>query len=151
MTSQLLPVASNTDAPMQPEFPQHHEQPPPFQVEQLLQVLSNTMLQISHTNQAMLSFLSVNSERSQDRPNSRVRMKSFSGLSSEDVFAWLDYFEMISSYHQWSDVVCILLENVAATWYVKEFSDFQISDFGSDGSVRFDRSVEMHGSVAGHN
>ena len=68
---------------------------PPFQMEQLLQVLSNAMLRISHTNQAMLSFLSTNNDRFQDRPDSKV-CPSFSSLPSKDVLAWLDHFEMIS-------------------------------------------------------
>ena len=113
---------------MEPEFSQPHDRPPPFQMEQLLQLVSNAMLQISHTNQAMLSFLSAHNDRAQDRPDSKVRPKSFSGLPSEDVLAWLDHFEMISSYHQWSDErkaleVRTLLENVAATWYVQQSSD----------------------------
>ena len=87
-------------------------------MEQLLQVLSNTLLQIGHTNQAMLSFLSTNYERSQDQPDSKVRPKSFSGFPSKVILAWLDHFEMISSYHQRSNMhkaleVHILLENVA--------------------------------------
>ena len=81
-----------------------------------------------HTNQAMLSFLSAHNDRAQDRPDSKVRPKSFSSLPSEDVLAWLDRFEMISSYHRWSDErkaleVRTLLENVAATWYVQQSSD----------------------------
>ena len=128
MASQFPPVAVEVDTPMQSEFPQPHERPPPFQMEQLLQVLSNAMLQISHTNQAMLSFLSATNDRSPDRPDSKVRPKSFSGLPSEDVLAWLDHFEMISSYHKWSDErkaleVRTLLENVAATWYVQQASE----------------------------
>ena len=69
-------------------------------MEQLLQVLSNTLLQIGHTNQAMLSFLSTNYERSQDQPDSKVRPKSFSGFPSKVILAWLDHFEMIFSYHK---------------------------------------------------
>ena len=96
-------------------------------MEQLLQVLPNAMLQISHTNQAMLSFLSATNDRSPDRPDSKVRPKS-SGLPSEDVLAWLDHFEMISSYHKWFDgcnalEVRSLIENVAATWYVQQASE----------------------------
>ena len=128
MASQLPPVASKANTPMQHEFPQPHERPPPFQMEQLLQVLSDAMLQISHTNQAMLSFLSANNGRTQDQPDSKVRPKSFSGLPSKDVLAWLDHFEMISSYHQWSDMrnaleVRTLLENVTTTWYVQQASE----------------------------
>ena len=96
MASQLPPVASKANTPMQPEFPQPHERPPPFQME--LQVLSNNMLQIDHTNQAMLSFLFAKSELSQDWANSKVLPK-LSGLPFEDVLAWLDHFEMISRYH----------------------------------------------------
>ena len=119
MASQVPPVASNVDTPMQSSSHSLMINHPPFQVEQLLQVLSNAMLQINHTNQAMLSFLSANSERSQDQPHSKIHSKS-SNLPSEDVLAWLDHFEMISSYHWWSDVhkaleVRSLLENVAAT------------------------------------
>ena len=85
MASQFPPVAVEVDTAMQSEFPQPPERPPPFQMEQLLHVLSNTMLQISHTNQAMLSFLSATNDRSLDRPDSKVRPKSFSGLPYEDV------------------------------------------------------------------
>ena len=128
MASQFPPVVVEVDTPMQSEFPQPPERPPPFQMEQLLQVLSNAMLQISHTNQAMLSFLSATNDRSPDRPDSKVRPKSFSGLPSEDVLPWLDHFKLISSYHKWSDErkaleVRTLLENVAATWYVQQANE----------------------------
>ena len=127
MASQLPPVAFEVDPPMQHEFPQPDERPPPLQMEQLLQVLSNVVLHINHMNQAMLSFLSANSERSQDQPDSKVRHKS-SSLLFEDVLAWLDHFEMLSNYHQWFDVrkvleVRTLLENVAAPWYVQQTSE----------------------------
>ena len=97
-------------------------------MEQLLQVLSNAILQTSHTNQAMFSFLSGNNDWSQDRPDSKVRSKFFFGLPFEDVLPWLDHFEMIFSYHKWSDgrkafEVRTLLENVAATWYVQQASE----------------------------
>ena len=128
MASQLPPVAVEDNTPMHHEFPQPHERPPPFQMEQLLQVLSNFMLQISHMNQAMLSFLSANNDRFQDLRDSKVCPNSFSGLPFEDVIAWLDHFEMISSYHKWSDggkalEVRTLLENVAATWYIQQASE----------------------------
>ena len=76
----------------------------------------------------MLSFLFAHNDRAQDRPDSKVRPKFFSGLPSEDVLAWLDHFEMISSYHRWSDErkaleVRTLLKNVTATWYVQQSSD----------------------------
>jgi hypothetical protein len=76
----------------------------------------------------MLSFLSANNDHTQDRPDSKVCLKSFFGLPFEVVLAWLDHFEMISSYHRWSDEckaleVRTLLENVAATWYVQQSSD----------------------------
>ena len=76
----------------------------------------------------MLSFLFATNDWSPDRPDSKVHPKSFSGLPSEDVLAWLDHFEMISSYHKWSDErkaleVCTLLENVIATWYVQQASE----------------------------
>ena len=97
-------------------------------MERLLQVLSNAMLQISQTNQAMLSFLSATNDRSPGRPNSNVRPNSLSDLPSQDVLAWLDHFEMISSYHKWSDErkaleVRTLLENVIATWYAQQASE----------------------------
>ena len=63
MVSPLHSVASEADTPMQPEFSQPHERPPNFQMGQLLLLLSNAMLQINQTNQAMLSFLSANGER----------------------------------------------------------------------------------------
>ena len=117
MASQLPPVASEVDTPMQPDFPQPHEWPPPFHMDQLLQLLSNATHQISHKNQEMLSFLSANSERSQDLSDSKVRPKSLSGL--------LNCFEMISSYDQWSEVhnaleIRTVLKNVAATWFIQQ-------------------------------
>ena len=110
---------------MQHEFLESHEQSPPFQVEQLLQAISNVMLQINHTNQAMLSFLSTNGERSHDQRDSKICPKSFSGFPSEDVLSWLDHIEMISNYHRWSNVrkgleVHTLLENVVATGYIQQ-------------------------------
>ena len=69
-------------------------------MEQHQQVLSNDMLQISHMNQARISFLLANNEQSQDWLDSKVRPKSFSDLPSKDVLAWLDHFKLISSYQQ---------------------------------------------------
>ena len=111
---------------MNPEFLQHNQgHQPTSPIDQLVQALSNIILQVNHTNQAMLSFLSARSEPQQNLPDSRVRPKPFSGLPSEDVLSWLDHFEMVASYHQWPHPrkameMKTLLENIAATWLVQQ-------------------------------
>ena len=92
-------------------------------MDQLFQAVSNILLQVNHTNQALLNFLSTGQH--QHRSDSKVRPKSFSGLPSEDVLMWLDHLENVAGYHLWTDdrkamEVRTLLDNVAATWYIQQ-------------------------------
>ena len=99
--------------------PQRHMEQ--HQMDQLFQAVSNILLQVNHTNQALLNFLSTGQH--QHRSDPKVRPKSFSGLPSEDVLMWLDHLENVAGYHLWTDdrkamEVRTLLDNVAATWYI---------------------------------
>ena len=111
---------------MNPEFlQQHQENRQNFQMDQLIQAVSNIAIQSNLTNQAMLSFFSSQTDRHANRPDSRVRPKSFSGLPSEDILSWLDHFEMVASYHQWPEErkaleMRTLLEGIAATWFIQQ-------------------------------
>ena len=80
---------------MNPEFlQQHQENRQAFQLDQLIQAVSNIAIQSNLTNQAMLSFFSSQTDRHANRLDPRVRPKSFSGLPSEDILSWLDHSEM---------------------------------------------------------
>ncbi|MCO5566621.1 hypothetical protein L7F22_020298 [Adiantum nelumboides] len=70
-------------------------------LEQLLHVLSNMMIQVSHLNQSLLNYLSGTAPHVQ-KPDSKIWPKSF-GLLTEDVLTGLDYFDNVASYHGWSD------------------------------------------------
>ena len=110
---------------MNPEFLQHQENRQNFQMVQLIQAVSNIAIQSNLTNQAMMSFFSSQTDRHTNRPDSRVRPKSFSGLPSEDILSWLDHFEMVASYHQWPEErkaleMRTLLEGIAATWFIQQ-------------------------------
>ncbi|MCO5547114.1 hypothetical protein L7F22_000556 [Adiantum nelumboides] len=112
------------DAYMQPEFPTQ-----PVQMEHLFQAMSNMLLQVNHTNQSLLNFLSSSATHNH-RPDPKIRPKSFSGLPTEDVLMWLDHFEIVSSYHNWSEErkameVHTLLEDVAATWFIQQQEDIK--------------------------
>lgn len=107
------------DAYMQPEYTAQ-----PVQMEHLFQAMSNMLLQVNHTNQSLLNFLSSSASHNH-RPDPKIRPKSFSGLPTEDVLMWLDHFENVSSYHNWSEErkameVRMLLEGVAATWFIQQ-------------------------------
>lgn len=82
---------------MQPEYTAQ-----PVQMEHLFQAMSNMLLQVNHTNQSLLNFLSSSASHNH-RPDPKIRPKSFSGLPTEDVLMWLDHFENVSSYHNWSE------------------------------------------------
>ena len=84
---------------MNPELLQQQtqEQQPTSPIDQLVRALSNIILQVNHTNQAMLSILSAGSEPQQNLPDPRVLPKPFSSLPSEDVLSWLDHFEMVAT------------------------------------------------------
>ena len=111
---------------MNPEFlQQHQENRQTFQIDQLIQAVSNIAIQSNLTNQTMLSFFFSQTDRHTNRPDPRVRPKSFSGLPSEDILSWLDHFEMVASYHQWSETrkaleMRTLLEGIATTWFIQQ-------------------------------
>ena len=75
------------------------------------------------TNQSQQ--IGINTENQKE---SRVRPQSFSSLPTEDVLAWLDHFDNVAGYHQWSDDRKALelrttLENVEATWFIQQLKE----------------------------
>ena len=77
----------------------------------------------SLTNQSQQ--IGINTEKQKE---SRVRPQSFSSLPTEDVLAWLDHFDNVACYHQWSDDRKALelrttLENVEATWFIQQLKE----------------------------
>ena len=114
---------------MNPEYgtPHHlHQQADILsQNEQLIHAVSNILIQVNQTNQALMNYLTLSTHNTQPRTDTKVRPKAFSGLPTEDVLMWLDHFENVASYHQWDDrrkalEVRTLLENVAATWFIQQ-------------------------------
>ena len=98
--------------------------PQATQIDNLFHAVSNILLQVNHTNQALLGYLS-NSTPTQNRPDPKIRPKSFSGLPTEDILTWIDHFENVAAYHQWHDQrkaleASTLLDNIAATWFIQQ-------------------------------
>ena len=112
---------------MHPEFQTAQPRMDMTQMEQMFHAISNMLLQVNNTNQTLLGFISSQGT-TPNRTDTKVRPKPFSGLPSEDVLSWLDHFENIASYHQWSEErkaleVRTLFENVAATWFIQQQED----------------------------
>ena len=68
------------------------------------------------------------SEPQQNLSDPRVRPKPFFGLPSKYVLSWLDHFEMVASYHQWTHPrkameMKTLLEIIAVTWLVQQLEE----------------------------
>ena len=112
---------------MQPEFVEQTSQS--NAIEQMLQAMSAMMLQVNHINQTIMNWLTNQSQQTgnntKKQKDSRIRPRSFSGLPTEDVLAWLDHFDNVTGYHQWSDdrkalELRTVLENVAATWFIQQ-------------------------------
>ncbi|KAI5072698.1 hypothetical protein GOP47_0012804 [Adiantum capillus-veneris] len=83
--------------------------------------MSNLLLQVNHTNHALLSYITTHSHKT----DPKIRPKPFSGLPIEDVLTWLDHFDNVAGYHQWSDdrramEARTLFEGVGATWFVQQ-------------------------------
>ena len=113
------------DASMHPEFQATPNQAAKgsSHVEHMLSAVSNILLQVNHTNQSLLNFLSHTQPMQRSDP--KIRPKSFAGLPTEDVLTWLDHFENIAGYHQWTDErkameIRTLFDNIAATWYLQQ-------------------------------
>ena len=123
-----LPIHSEFQTPMVQTTPLQHTQ-----MEQMFNAMSNVLMQVNHTNQTLVSYLSNSGTvqtMAQDRPDPKVRPKSFSGLPSEDVLMWLDHFENVASYHQWSEnrkalKACALFDNGATTWFIQQDSSLK--------------------------
>ena len=78
-----LPIHSEFQTPMVQMAPPQHTQ-----MERMFNAMSNVLMQVNHTNQTLVSYLSNSGKvqaMAQDRPDPKVRPKSFSGLPSEDV------------------------------------------------------------------
>jgi hypothetical protein len=73
--------------------------PQATQIDNLFHAVSNILLQVNHTNQALLGYLS-NSTPTQNRLDPKIKPRSFSGLPTEDILTWIDYFENVAAYHQ---------------------------------------------------
>ncbi|KAI5056196.1 hypothetical protein GOP47_0029717 [Adiantum capillus-veneris] len=90
----------------------------------MLDAMSNLLLQVNQTNQSLLHYITAHNSQSQ-KTDHKIRPKPFSGLPTEDALTWLDHFDNIASYHQWSDErraleTRTLFEGVAATWFVQQ-------------------------------
>ncbi|MCO5550275.1 hypothetical protein L7F22_003756 [Adiantum nelumboides] len=90
----------------------------------MLQAMSDILLQVNHTNQALLSYITTHSQKT----DSKICPKPFSGLPTEDVLTWLDHFDNVDGYRQWSAdrrtmEARTLFEGVAATWFVQQSAD----------------------------
>ena len=90
------------------------------------------MMHVNHTNQTIMNWLINQSQQrgnNTEKPkDSRIRLRSFSGLPIEDVLAWLDHFDNVADYHQWSDdrkalELRTILENVATTWFIQQLEE----------------------------
>ncbi|MCO5605650.1 hypothetical protein L7F22_059833 [Adiantum nelumboides] len=119
MSPRNTPGYPYEDASMHPDFFSHTGA-----MEQMFQAVSNMLVQVSHTNQALLSYLSSSTNHPQ-RLDSKIRPKPFAGLSTEDVLTWLDHFDNVASYHHWSEErkameARTVLEGVAATWFIQQ-------------------------------
>ena len=98
-------------------------------MEQMFQAMSTMMIQVNHTNQALMTWLTSQSQSTgtmnDQKKDSRIRPRSFSGLPTEDVLAWLDHFDLVAGYHDWNDErkaleLRTVLEHVAATWFIQQ-------------------------------
>ncbi|MCO5586935.1 hypothetical protein L7F22_040879 [Adiantum nelumboides] len=89
---------SYEDASMHPEFSQ--QSPTIAHLEQIFKVLSNMMAQINTTNQHLVGYLSQK-QYPQYKADPKVRPKSFAGLPTEAVLAWIDHFKNVASNHDW--------------------------------------------------
>ncbi|MCO5578637.1 hypothetical protein L7F22_032481 [Adiantum nelumboides] len=90
-------------------------------LEHMFQAMSNLLLQVNHTNQTLLSYITTHSHKTAPK----IRPKPFSGLPTEGVLTWIDHFDNVAGYHQWVDdrramEARTLLKGVAATWFVQQ-------------------------------
>ena len=117
---------------MQPEFGEHTSMH--TTMEQMFQAMSMIMIQVNHTNQALMTCLTSQSQStgtiSDQRKDSRIRPRSFSCLPTEDVLAWLDHFDLVVGYHDWNDERKALelqsvLEHLAATWFIQQSKEIK--------------------------
>ena len=74
-----------------------------MQAEQMLQAMLAMMMQVNHTNQTIMNWLTNQSQQTgnitEKQKDSRIRPRSFSGLPTEDVLAWLGHFDNVVGYH----------------------------------------------------
>ena len=72
---------------MQPEFIEHAQIIPAM--EQMFQAMSTIMMQVNHTYQTLMTWLTnqSTSATTSKQKDSRIRPRSFSGLPTEDVLA----------------------------------------------------------------
>lgn len=122
---------SRPQSPRQPSSPQYEDAPmhqehlpQTFPTEQMFHAVSNMLVQLSHTNQTMLNYMSSHTPNPA-RPDSKIRPKPFAGLPTEDVLSWLDHFDNVASYHNWLDdrkamEARTVFEGVAATWFIQQ-------------------------------
>ncbi|MCO5582964.1 hypothetical protein L7F22_036867 [Adiantum nelumboides] len=114
------------DASMNPELM------PSLPMEQLFQAVSDLIVQVNQTNQALINenhtnqiLLNQLSTTNPARPDPKIRPKPFSGLATDDVLSWLDHFQNVATYQSWSTnkqamEASTLLEGVASTWYIQQ-------------------------------
>ena len=110
---------------MQPEFIEHAQINPTM--EQMFQAMSTIMMQVNHTNQTLMTWLTNQSAgiTTSKQKYSRIRTRSFSGLPTKIVLAWLDHFDNVASYHEWYDErkaleLLTVLEHVVASTFIQQ-------------------------------
>ena len=98
------------------------------------QAMSTMIIQVNHTNQALMTWLTSQSQStgtiSDQKKDSKIHSRSFSGLPTEDVLAWLDHFDLVVGYHDWNDErkaleLRIVLEHVAAMWFIQQLEEIK--------------------------
>ena len=92
------------------------------------------MMQVNHTNQTLMTWLTNQSAcaTTNKQTDSRIRPRSFSGLPTKDVLAWLGHFDNVASYHEWHDQrkaleLRTVLEHVAITWFIQQPEEIKLN------------------------
>jgi hypothetical protein len=100
---------------------------PPYEDATMQQPTNNNdhmyHIMMMQMNQQLLALLSQRIDPNNKR-DSKVRPKPFTGLPTEDVLTWLDYFENVAGYHDWPEErkaaeARTVLEGIAVTWYIQ--------------------------------
>ena len=89
--------------------------------------MSTMIMQVNHTNQTLMISLTNQSASAttNKQKDSRIRLKSFLGLPTEDILARLDHFDNVVSYHEWHKErkaleLLTVLEHVVASTFIQQ-------------------------------